>query len=127
MTNQSATRTGREGLARAACSSRVRISVGSLADQVRAVEFAGDGPFIRAASRNAVFIAAERVMVHGFGHLEFARARSTWLKAHLEAGTSLPALRAIAGPLSMNTLDALIGPISEALTPEAAAAEGLKA
>ena len=94
---------------------------------LRAVEFAGDGPFIRAASRNAVFIAAERVMVHGFGHLEFARARSTWLKAHLEAGTSLPALRAIAGPLSMNTLDALIGPISEALTPEAAAVEGLEA
>ena len=93
----------------------------------RAVEFAGDGPFIRAASRNAVFIAAERVMVHGFGHLEFARARSTWLKAHLEAGTSLPALRAIAGPLSTNTLDALIGPISEALTPEAAAVEGLRA
>ena len=94
---------------------------------LRAVEFAGDGPFIRAASRNAVFIAAERVMVHGFGHLEFARARSTWLKAHLEAGTSLPALRAIAGPLSMNTLDALIGPISEALTAEAAAVEGLRA
>ena len=43
----------------------------------RAVEFAGDEPFIKARSRNAAYIAAERVMVHGFGHLELARARST--------------------------------------------------
>ena len=94
---------------------------------VRAVEFAGDGPFFKAKSRNAVFCAAERVMVHGFGHLELPRARSTWLKAHLAAGTSLPALRVIAGPLSMNTLDGLIGAVSEMLTAQAAAVEGLRA
>ena len=94
---------------------------------VRAVEFAGDGPFFNAKSRNAVFCAAERVMVHGFGHLELPRARSTWLKAHLAAGTSLLALRVIAGPLSMNTLDGLIGAVSETLTARVAAVEGLRA
>ena len=94
---------------------------------LRAVEFAGDERFIRPRNKNAVYAAAERVMVHGFGHLELARARSTWLTAHLEAGTRLAALRVIAGPLSMGTLDALIGPASESLTPEAAAVEGLRA
>ena len=94
---------------------------------LRAVEFADDGRFIRSRNRNAVFCAARRVMLHGFGHLELPRARSTWLLSHLIAGTSLTALRVIAGPLSMSTLDALIGPASAALTPETAAAEGLRA
>ena len=94
---------------------------------LRAVEYADGDRFVKAKSRNAVFCAAERVMVHGFGHLELTRARSTWLKAHLNAGTPLPALRVIAGPLSMNTLDALIGPVSESVTAQAAAVEGLKA
>ena len=94
---------------------------------LRAVEYSDGDRFVKATSRNAVFCAAERVMVHGFGHLELARARSTWLQAHLAAGTSLPALCVIAGPLSMNTLDGLIGPVSESLTAQAAAVEGLKA
>ena len=94
---------------------------------LRAVEFAGDERFIRATSRNAVYIAAERVMVHGFGHLELARARSTWLKAHLVAGTPLAALRVIAGPLSLNTLSGLLSPASEEFSAEAAAVEGLRA
>ena len=94
---------------------------------LQAVMFAGDGQFIKAKNRNAVFNAARRVMVHGFGPLELPRARSTWLIAHLTAGTPLAALRAFAGPLSMNTLDALIGPASQALPPEAAAVEGLRA
>ena len=33
---------------------------------------------------------------------------STWLVAHLTAGTSLAVLRMIAGPLSANTLDGLL-------------------
>ena len=103
----------------------IRVDYGDLV--LRAVEFAGDGPFFKAKSRNTVFCAAQRVMVHGFGHLELTGARSTWLKAHLEAGTSLLALRVIAGPLSMNTLNALIGPISESFTAQAAAVEGLRA
>lgn len=94
---------------------------------LRAVEFAGDGRFIRAASRNGVYIAAERVIVHGFGRLELARARSTWLRAHLVAGTPLAALRVIAGPLSLNTLNDLLAPASEAFSAEAAAVEGLRA
>ena len=93
----------------------------------RAVEFAGDEPFIKATSRNAVYIAAERVMVHGFGHLELPRARSTWLKAHLVAGTPLAALRVIAGPVSLNTLTDLLDPASQAFTAKAAAVEGLRA
>ena len=94
---------------------------------LRAVEFTGDQRFIRAKSKNAVYCAAERVMVHGFGHLELARARSTWLTAHLVAGTPLAALRVIAGPLSLNTLTELLGPAAEAFTAEAAAVEGLRA
>ena len=94
---------------------------------VRAVEFAGDGPFVLARCRNAVYSTAERVHVHGFGYLKLKRARSTWLQAHLVAGTPLAALRVIAGPLSMNTLADLLGPASEAFSAEAAAIEGLRA
>ena len=94
---------------------------------LRAVEYADSDRFVTAKSSNAVYAAARRVMVHGFGYLELARARSTWLQAHLKAGTPLAALRVIAGPLSMGTLDALLGSIPDALTPEAAAVEGLRA
>ena len=94
---------------------------------LRAVEYAGNGPFITAKSRNAVYSAAERVMVHGVGHLELARARSTWLSAHLVAGTPLAVLRVIAGPLSLNTLAGLLGPAACAFSAEAAAVEGLRA
>ena len=93
----------------------------------RAVEFADGELFVTARSRNAVHIAARRVVVHGFGQLELARARSTWLRAHLVAGTPLTALRVIAGPLSLNTLNDLLGPAAEELTAEAAAVEGLRA
>lgn len=94
---------------------------------LRAVEFAQTEQFVPSQGKNAVYIAAKRVMVHGFGNLEFRRARSTWLKAHLDAGTPLAALRVIAGPLSMNTLDVLVGADSKALPAEAAASEGLRA
>ena len=40
--------------------------------------------------------------------LSLRRARSTWLQAHLVAGTPLAALRRVAGPISANTLDALL-------------------
>lgn len=93
----------------------------------RAVEFADGDLFVTARSRNGVYIAAERVVVHGVGHLELARARSTWLRAHLVAGTPLAALRVIAGPVSLNTLNDLLGPASAAFTAEAAAVEGLRA
>ena len=94
---------------------------------LRAVELAAGERFVTAQSRNAVHVAAKRVMVHGFGHLELARARSTWLRAHLVAATPLAALRVIAGPLSLNTLSGLLIEASEALSAEAAAVAGLRA
>ena len=94
---------------------------------MRAVEFAQTGLFVPSQGNNAVFCAAKRVARNGFGFLELPRARSTWLKAHLDAGTPLAALRVIAGPLSMTTLDFLVAADSKALTAEAAASEGLRA
>ena len=94
---------------------------------LRACEFAGGERFVTAQSRNAVYSAAKRVMVHGLGHLELARARSTWLTAHLVAGTPLTALRVIAGPLSLNTLALLLTEAADAFSAEDAAVEGLRA
>ena len=94
---------------------------------LRAVDFVDRDRFVTATSRNAVYTVAQRVLVHGFGHLYIKRARSTWLLAHLKAGTPIPALRAIAGPLSMNTLDALCSFAVDGLTVETAAIAGLRA
>lgn len=94
---------------------------------LRACELASGGRFVTARSRNGVYVAAERVRVLGFGHLELARARSTWLRAHLVAGTPLAALRVIAGPLSLNTLDFLLVEAAADLSAEDAAVEGLRA
>ena len=92
-----------------------------------AIEAAAGGPFVQSTSHSAVHSVAQRIVVKGHGRLRFARARSTWLMAHLAAGTSLPALRAIAGPLCMNTLTDLVRYASEDMTPESAALEGLRA
>ena len=81
--------------------------------------------FIIPQDRNAAARAANRVAV-GDTSLSLRRARATWLTAHLEAGTPLPALREVAGPLSAATLDDLLGATS-ALAPEQAIAEALKA
>ena len=93
----------------------------------RAVEHSNGQRFVAGTSRNAVFALAKGIEVHGFGHFYLTRARSTWLQAHLLAGTSLAALRAIAGPLSLNTLDRLLGPVSQTIDPRDAALEGLGA
>lgn len=94
---------------------------------LRAVEFANPDRFVSATSRNAVYMVAQRVLVRGLGALCLKRSRSTWLLAHLNAGTPIPALRVIAGPLSMNTLNALVEQTDEGFTAEAAAVEGLRA
>ena len=94
---------------------------------LRACELASGGRFVTAQSRNGVYVAAERVRVLGLGHLELARARSTWLRAHLVAGTPLAALRVIAGPLSLNTLDRLLDGAAAGVSAEDAAVEGLVA
>ena len=80
--------------------------------------------FIVAQDRNAAARAANRVHV-GDTTLSLRRARATWLTAHLTAGTPLPVLRAVAGPLSAATLDDLLA-ATPAVTPEQAAAAALR-
>lgn len=93
----------------------------------RAIEHSNGQRFVRGTSRNSVFQLAKRIEVHGLGHLCLTRARSTWLQAHLRAGTRLEDLLVIAGPLSMNTLNQLLGPLAKAVSPMDAAMRGLGA
>ena len=81
--------------------------------------------FIRPRDRNAAARAASRVSI-GDTSLSLRRARATWLAAHLVAGTPLPALREVAGPLSAATLDDLLAATS-AVTAERAVTEALRA
>ena len=59
--------------------------------------------------------------------LRLRRARSTWLLAHLRAGTQLPVLREIAGPLSAHTLNNLLDLSEITVDPGRALIEGLGA
>ena len=75
---------------------------------LQAVNTAGNGRFVTTTGGNSVYhISGELDTGDGEG-LSLRRARSTWLQAHLVAGTPLAALRRVAGPLSANTLDALL-------------------
>lgn len=94
---------------------------------LEAARLAGNERFIPATGHNVVYKTANRVAVQGLGSWSYRRGRSTWLTAHLIAGTPLAALRVIAGPLSMRTLNDLIGPASQQITAEAAAHQGLLA
>lgn len=69
--------------------------------------------------RNVVYELAKRVE-----GLSMRRARMTWLTAHIEAGTALPVLRAIAGPVSADTLNT-IARVIEPPHPHDAAARAL--
>ena len=101
----------------------LRAAFGGLA--LEACRTARGGRFVAAAGPNAVHKTAARVVVEGLGSLSYRRSRSSWLAAHLAAGTPLAALRAIAGPLSTRTLDDLLEASGGTLTPEEAAAQGL--
>ena len=61
----------------------------------------------------------------GGAGLVLRRARTTWLAAHIEAGTGLAVLRAIAGPVSPSTLTALMSETAAELDPLEAACRGL--
>ena len=89
-----------------------------------AAEMTGTGRFIIKPGKNAVYNIAARLTDEG---LSLRRARASYLVALLAAGLGIPAIRALAGPVSMNTLDALVPAASAALTPEEAIAEGLRA
>ena len=96
----------------------------------QAVRFANEranpGPrFITPKDRNAAARAAHRVSI-GDASLSLRRARATWLTAHLTAGTPLPVLRAVAGPLSTATLDDLLA-ATPCVNAERTIAEALRA
>ena len=93
----------------------------------RVVDAATGGSFFAASHVNAVYDAAQRIPAPGGDHLRFRRARTTWLQAHLAAGTDLAALRVLAGPVSANTLTDLIDMSAATLDAEAAMLAGLKA
>ena len=81
---------------------------------------------IRAADKNAVSRLAAS-LDFGQGRLSLRRARTTWLTAHLLAGTPYHVLRVIAGSLSAQTLIELSELAIEEIDPEQAVIEGLRA
>ena len=82
--------------------------------------------FVRARGKNAVSQIAAG-LDFGRGGLSLRRARTTWLTAHLLAGTPYHALRAIAGSLSAKTLGELVELAVERIDAEQAVIEGLRA
>ena len=107
---------------RACCTNSVRRAI-SLAEEgqpgVSTRFFSTDDPAAPARIANKISI--------GDMTLRLRRARNTWLAAHLAAGASLPNLKKIAGPLSMQTLDDLLAYSEGTIDPEEAVIEGLKA
>ena len=89
-----------------------------------AAQEARTGKFILAEGTNAVYNIAAGITNDG---LSLPRARATWLVAHLVAGTRHPALEAVAGRVSLTTLDALLPPACSVLTPKQAVEEALRA
>ena len=73
------------------------------------------GRFVTGDHRNAVHAVTRRLGPVNAQGLSLRRARSTWLSAHLVAGTPLASLRRVAGPLSSNTLDGILGYASTSL------------
>ncbi len=57
----------------------------------------------------------------------YVRARTTWLLAHLHAGTPVPVLQKLGGPVSQRTLEELGRSIADDLDPWEAAERGLAA
>lgn len=72
-----------------------------------AVAGAGSGRLIAPGHDNAVHHVCERLAPHGGEAFSLPRARSTWLAAHLAAGTPDWAIRKVAGPVSFTTLEHL--------------------
>ena len=87
----------------------------------------GSGRLIGCTDRNGVHRIVESLGLSGGECLSLPRCRNTWLAAHLAAGTPLGALRRLAGPVSMNTLDALLVAIAATLDHNAALALGSRA
>ena len=103
----------------------IRRSYTELAKQ--AVEAAAGKRFVSCQGRNAVHRVAERLAPVGGDGLSLRRARSTFLAAHLIAGTPLAALRVLAGPVSANTLTDLLSVAADGIDAAAAVQQGLEA
>ena len=93
----------------------------------QAVAAAAGKRFVRSRDRNAVHRVAEDLAAVGGKGLSLRRARSTFLSAHLKAGTPLAALRVIAGPVSMRTLDDLLTDAARDVDADTAVQQGLEA
>ena len=104
----------------------VPIRAGSTPLVTEAAELVGTGRFVSATHRTAVYMLCRQLAL-GDQVLSVRRARSTWLVAHLHAATPLSVLRRIAGPLSGDTLTALLASAAAELDPIEAALEGLRA
>ena len=105
---------------RACCTELVRRAVRLVAERTD-----GSTRLLGSCDRNAAGrIAASLPITDG---MSLRRARATWLTAHLVAGTPLPVLREIAGPLSVATLDDLLAVTGHTVSPEQAVAEALRA
>ena len=83
--------------------------------------------FIPTDARNAVHSVVGRLDPGDGQCLVLRRARSTWLVAHMVAGTPLAVLRRVAGPLSANTLDGLLDYATDNLDDNTAVMGALRA
>ena len=92
-----------------------------------ALNHAHKGRFIKTTGRNSVYALSNSLDSGDGKGLSLRRARSTWLQAHLVAGTSLAAFRWLAGPISANTLEVLLPEAADLLDNETAVMEGLRA
>ncbi len=83
--------------------------------------------FFPTDARNAVHSVAGRLDPGDGQCLVLRRSRSTWLVAHMVAGTPLAVLRRVAGPLSANTLDGLLDYTTDILDDKTAVMGALRA
>ena len=90
---------------------------------LEAAEDAQTGRFFSVSGPNAAYDTASRLC----GGLSLRRTRSTWVAAHLRAGTTPSVLRVIAGGVSEKTLRELSARIEAELAPREAALQGLRA
>ena len=83
--------------------------------------------FILASHRCIASQLANKVSIGRGRGLSLRRARNTWLTAHLHAETPLLALREMAGPLDVATLNGLLAASAAGISAEEAAIKGLRA
>lgn len=93
---------------------------------VRSRPVRSSNKFILGSNPATAGVAARNLPL-GWEGISLSRTRATWLAAHLIAGTSLPALKMLAGSLSENTLHRLCSGLDLRLTAEEAVTEGMGA